>query len=112
MQNRNIAGMVLVVIFMNLGLQTLVAEQNKKIFSYDGYASVLKAYVDDNGMVNYKQLKANRVKLDTFVEAMSKLEKETYGKWGKKAKIAFWLNAFNINSKSFVTNLLRLPSDP
>jgi hypothetical protein len=111
MQKRFILGVVLVVTFMNPGPQTLAAEQNQKIFSYDDYAPVLKAYVDDNGMVNYKQLKANRSKLDAFIDAMAKLDAKTFEKWDEKAKIAFWLNAYNaFTLKAIIDNYPIKPS--
>jgi hypothetical protein len=64
-------------------------------FEYDDYATVLQKYVDDIGMVDYQQLKADRSKLDAFVAALAKLEGKTYEGWTEKGKIAFWLNAYN-----------------
>lgn len=68
---------------------------NKEGFNYDDYAAVLKSYVDDAGMVNYKKLKAHSEKLKTFITSMSQLDPNNYDKWGKNKKIAFWLNAYN-----------------
>ncbi|GAI27849.1 unnamed protein product, partial [marine sediment metagenome] len=73
----------------------LGVDTNKGGFNYDDYAVVLKSYVDDAGMVNYKNLKADSEKLRTFVTSMSKLDPNGFNKWGKKEKIAFWLNAYN-----------------
>jgi len=67
----------------------------KEGFDYTGYAEVLEKYVDENGMVNYKELKNNRSKLDTFVDALEKLSSDTYRKWSEKERIAFWTNAYN-----------------
>ena len=64
-------------------------------FDYSDYAHVLKTYVDANGMVNYKQLKQNRQKLDSFVTALANLDSKTYDKWNTPQKIVFWLNAYN-----------------
>jgi hypothetical protein len=95
MQNSFTLRMLMMVIFVSIGPKTLSAEQSRKIFSYDDYAAVLKDYVDDAGMVNYKQLKANRAKLDAFIDGMAKLDAKAYEKWDEKAKIALWLNAYN-----------------
>ena len=73
----------------------LMAEQNKRAFSYEDYASVLKAYVDDMGMVDYKKLKAGSEKLEAFIVAMDMLDPNSFEKWDEKEKIAFWLNAYN-----------------
>ncbi len=64
-------------------------------FSYDSYAAALEESVDDGGMVNYKNLKANRKSLDTFVGTIGKLDRKTYEKWTEAEKIAFWVNAYN-----------------
>jgi hypothetical protein len=70
-------------------------DANDTEFRYDDYAAVLKSYVDDTGMVNYKRLKANSEKLESFVTAMGKVDPNSYSKWSKKKQIAFWLNAYN-----------------
>jgi hypothetical protein len=67
----------------------------KESFSYADYATVLKAYVDDTGMVSYRQLRSKRSKLDSFVRALGSLDPGEYRKWDDKAKIAFWTNAYN-----------------
>ncbi len=72
-----------------------VDPETTKPFSYDDYAFVLKNYVDDEGLVNYSQLKSNRNRLDYFVRALANLDSKTYESWGEEAKIAFWINAYN-----------------
>ena len=64
-------------------------------FGYNDYAIVLKNYVDEKGMVNYKELKGHRQRLDAFVSAMANLDPSTYRDWSEKQKIAFWINAYN-----------------
>jgi hypothetical protein len=61
-------------------------------FTYDHYAAALKAYVDNNGMVNYKGLKADSARLDAFGAALAALELKTFEAWGEAEKIAFWCN--------------------
>lgn len=64
-------------------------------FSYAPYADVLAKYVDNEGLVNYKGLKANREGLDRFVKALADLDPAVYDKWTDKDKMAFWINAYN-----------------
>jgi hypothetical protein len=64
-------------------------------FSYQYYADILRAYVDDQGMVDYAALKQNRGPLDAFVTRIANLESGVYDKWSEKEKIAFWINAYN-----------------
>lgn len=64
-------------------------------FSYDDYVTTLKTFVNNQGMVNYKDLKANREELDAFVSSIGKLNPQVYEKWDEKEKIAFLINAYN-----------------
>ena len=83
------------IVMLALGMSGMVHAQAEDAFSYEGYADVLKAYVDDDGMVNYRGLKAKRAGLDEFVRALGALSKETYASWDEAAQIAFWCNAYN-----------------
>ncbi|MBI4963612.1 MAG: DUF547 domain-containing protein [Desulfomonile tiedjei] len=67
----------------------------EKPFSYEDYAEILAAYVDDRGMVNYAALKEHRGRLDAFVQRIADLTPSTYDKWNDSEKIAFWINAYN-----------------
>lgn len=73
-------------------------------FSYENYAHVLKTVVSDDGMVNYKALKASREKLDAFCAALEKLDPGIYEDWTEKEKIAFWLNAYNAHILQTIVN--------
>jgi hypothetical protein len=56
-------------------------------------------------MVNYKELKNSRDKLDSFIDSMAKLDRTTFEKWQEEAKIAFWLNAYNsLTLKAIIDN--------
>jgi hypothetical protein len=61
----------------------------------DDFAAVLKTYVNQQGMVNYRGLKSNRGKLVSFAAAIDALSPDVYRKWSEKEKIAFWINAYN-----------------
>ncbi|MBI1747529.1 MAG: DUF547 domain-containing protein [Acidobacteria bacterium] len=61
----------------------------------DDYARVLKTYVNDQGLVNYKEMKAHSQTLDAFVHALGKLDSKAYDAWTGPEKIAFWINAYN-----------------
>ncbi len=78
---------------------TVYPEQTKQAdesgFKYVDYATLLKKYVDPNGMVNYKELKKDRGRLDAFVGSMANLKRQSYDQWKDQDKIAFWLNAYN-----------------
>ncbi len=91
---------ILLILAVVLAIATTVyPEQTKQAdvsgFKYVDYATLLKKYVDPNGMVNYKELKKDRSRLDAFVDSMAALKRKSYDKWKDQDKIAFWLNAYN-----------------
>ncbi len=71
------------------------AVADSRLFPYTVYGELLKTYVDDAGMVNYRGLKDNRKALDEFILSMSRLNSKTYDEWAAAEKIAFWINAYN-----------------
>jgi hypothetical protein len=84
---------------------------SNQIFSYADYDDVLKTYVDGNGMVNYKRLKAQSTKLDNFAGTMGALNPSIYEKWSEKEKIAFWINAYNgLTLEAIINNYPIKPS--
>ncbi|NJO44085.1 MAG: DUF547 domain-containing protein [Cyanobacteria bacterium CRU_2_1] len=72
-----------------------VQVDSEQSFSNDSYADVLKTYVDENGLVEYSGLQANRQLLDEFVAAIGAVSPSTYESWSDAEKIAFLINAYN-----------------
>jgi len=72
--------------------------------NYEAYASVLKTYVNTNGLVNYTALQTNPQQLKDFVEAIGKVSPERYAAWGEKEKIAFLINAYNAITLQSIIN--------
>lgn len=64
-------------------------------FDYQDYAEVLKQYVDEQGLVDYTGLQANRVQLDRFNQSLGEVSAQTYDSWEEAEKIAFLSNAYN-----------------
>ncbi|NEP38786.1 MAG: DUF547 domain-containing protein [Okeania sp. SIO2G4] len=64
-------------------------------FNYQDYNSILKEYVNAEGLVDYERLKENRQKLDEFNAAIGAVTPSTYGSWTDAEKIAFLVNAYN-----------------
>ncbi len=75
--------------------QSRAGDAQERGFDFSDYGVVLKTFVNDKAMVNYKRLKAQPQRLEAFITAMAKLEPDRYETWGEKDKIAFWLNAYN-----------------
>ncbi len=67
-----------------------------KVAFHDKCAPILKAFVNDKGMVDYRKLKRKRLELKQLLDEFAKLDPNEYNSWPKEDKIAFWINAYNI----------------
>ncbi|MGB3511312.1 MAG: DUF547 domain-containing protein [Microcoleaceae cyanobacterium] len=83
----------------NISGQTQQVQQSSttsaKEFNYQTYASILKEYVNKQGLVDYEKLKENRQKLDEFNGAIGSVKPSEYNSWKDQDKIAFLINAYN-----------------
>jgi hypothetical protein len=71
---------------------------------HDKCADILENYVDDKGMVDYKKLKRKRQELKKLLDEFDNLDPNEYNSWPKEDKIAFWLNAYNIQMLKIITD--------
>ncbi len=62
------------------------------IVSHDAFNSLLKAYVADNGRVNYKGFVKDKAKLQTYITNLGKTDAS---KLSKNEQLAYWANAYN-----------------
>lgn len=69
-------------------------ESNADPVSHEAWDQLLKKYVDENGLVNYKGFRNHRNKLDAYLALLSKAapNKKT---WSREEQLAYWLNAYN-----------------
>ena len=72
-----------------------------RVSFHDKCADILRNFVDENGMVDYKTLRRNRLELKNLLDEFRRLETSVYNSWPEADKIAFWINAYN-------TQLLRI----
>jgi len=63
---------------------------------HDKCADILKNYVNGKGMVNYKSLRYKKLELKNLLDEFANLDPNEYNRWPKEDKIAFWINAYNI----------------
>jgi len=71
---------------------------------HDKFAGLLKNNVDDKGMVDYKTLRRKRLELKALLQEFDNLDPNEYRTWPKEDKIAFWLNAYNIQMLKIITD--------
>lgn len=68
-----------------------------KVTFHKKCADILSNFVDDKGMVDYRKLKQKRLKLKKLLDNFVELSPNEYKFWPKEDKIAFWINAYNLN---------------
>jgi len=74
----------------------------QKVSFHNICADILKDYVDDNGMVNYNMLRLRRYQLKTVLDKFDTLKVDEYNSWPKEDKIAFWINAYNMQMLNII----------
>lgn len=77
-------------------------DSNSAISFHDKCTSIFNNYVDDKGMVNYRKLRRQRLKLKAIMIEFYQLDREEYESWSREDKIAFWINAYNIQMLSII----------
>jgi hypothetical protein len=67
-------------------------------------ADILKEFVNDNGMVDYKELRRKRLELRALLQEFNKLDRREYESWPREDKIAFWINIYNLQKLRIITD--------
>ena len=84
---------------MNLKLYILVvfvfsiSILNAQDIDHSLWTKILQEHVSDNGNVNYKSIKANKIELDHYLHQLS--EDSPENTWSKNELLAYWINAYN-----------------
>jgi hypothetical protein len=79
-------------------------ESTAEILFHDKCAPLLSEFVHESGIVKYKDLKRNRIVLKNLLDEFDNLDPNEYNRWPKEDKIAFWLNAYNIQMLRIITD--------
>jgi hypothetical protein len=64
-------------------------------FTHQSYDSLLHKYVNDQGLVNYRDIKSNPDLLQEYLRQLTRLDASEFESWNKHQKMAFWINAYN-----------------
>lgn len=67
-------------------------------------ADILNEYVNDYGMVDYDGLRRKRLELRALLREFDKLNPDQYESWPREDKIAFWINVYNLQKLSVITD--------
>jgi hypothetical protein len=65
---------------------------------------LLSEFVDENGFVDYKTLRRQRVRLKSLLRYIANQDPADYATWPEDEKIAFWLNAYNLHALKIVVD--------
>lgn len=71
---------------------------------HDKCAEVFKSFVNTQGMVDYKTLRRKRLDLKALLDEFDNLDPNEYRSWPRADKIAFWINAYNIQMLKIITD--------
>jgi hypothetical protein len=63
--------------------------------SYEEYGTLLRSYVDAEGLVDYSALQNNAQPLKDFVTQLGEVSPSRYESWSEPDQIAFLINAYN-----------------
>ncbi len=77
---------------------------NSAISFHEKCTDILKNHVDAQGMVNYRMLRRKRLGIKALLDEFDNLDPNVYRSWPKEDKIAFWLNAYNIQMLKIITD--------
>lgn len=95
----------LIILFWTAFLQGLFVQAAADTFSFQDYGLVLQEFVNQEGLVNYRDLKADPQRLQDFLQTMVQLRPEDYQDWQVPQQIAFWINAYNsLTLKAIIDN--------
>jgi hypothetical protein len=75
-----------------------------KVTFHGKCAGILTNFVDDKGMVDYRKLKQKRLKLKQLLNEFAKLKRNEYNFWPREDKIAFWINAYNLQMLKIIVD--------
>jgi hypothetical protein len=79
-------------------------ETNSATYFHGKCADILKNYVDEQGMVDYQTLRRKRLDIIALLDEFDNLDPKVYNSWPEEDKIAFWLNAYNIQMLKIITD--------
>jgi len=73
-------------------------------YFHDKCEYILKNFVDDKGMVDYQGLRQKRFELRALLDEFNRLSPVEYKSWSGDDRIAFWINAYNLEKLKIVAD--------
>lgn len=91
--------LIVFALLINLPLEfkaahPLPANTGKAAPSHDIWDALLRKYVNSKGQVNYKGLKKEQQKLQSYLSLLQNTPPQS--DWSRAEKMAYWINAYNV----------------
>lgn len=80
------------------------SESRMLVSFHDKCVDIFKNFVNDKGMVDYKGLRRKRYELRVLLDEFARLNPAEYESWPQEDKIAFWINAYNLQKLRVVAD--------
>ncbi len=87
-----------------LVISSVLTVSSAKAFdhAHNSLNTVLKTYVNSDGMVDYKSLKANRGDLDSYLKSTAAVSESDYNGWSESTRLAFLINVYNAETLQLI----------
>jgi len=110
----NIAGVVEpnIVVAVDPGAADANAPAAAKVTFHDRCADLLKTYVTERGLVDYASLSRKRLEVKAVLAEFDTLDPEVYKAWPEADKLAFWINAYNIQMLHVIAQNFPITGSP
>ena len=73
------------------------------VFNHETFDKLLRKYVTSSGKVNYKGIKSESGKLETYIKELQ-TEYANIDSWSKNKKLAFWINVYNAHTIKLIVD--------
>lgn len=88
----------------NQSQTTQASVSSSALLSYEDYGTVLRTYVNADGLVDYPALQANPQVSKDLIARLGAVSPDTYAAWSENEKIAFLINAYNAITLESIIN--------
>lgn len=68
------------------------------------FTAFISKFVDKDGLVDYKALLRKKIELHDIIDTFKNIDKKTYSAWSQDDKIAFWINAYNLEITKIIVD--------
>ncbi len=83
-----------------------------KVMFHDRCADLLKTYVTERGLVDYASLSRKRLELKAVLTEFDNLDPAVYKAWPDADKLAFWINAYNMQMLNIIAQNYPITGSP